>query len=208
MSVILFKRFLARPLQVAYILPSSKALITRVLRRVDLQAPRVLVEFGAGEGCVTREIARRMCPQSRLITFELDPHLGGHLRQQFAGDPRVTVLNKDAAHFARELEKLGIGRCDYVISGIPFSYLEPRKKREIIQNVHDGLASDGRFVVYQVTPELRAHTPMFAGCEMEYFLGNIPPMFILSFHKSLHTVPAKKRKAKAAKAGRKLNGVH
>lgn len=192
MSAILFKRFLARPLQVAYVLPSSKALIQRVLKRVDFRAPRVIVEFGGGEGCYTREIARKMCPDSKLVVFELDAHLAGHLRSQFHHDRRITILNKDAALFELELKKLGVETCDYVISGIPFSYLEPRKKREILRNVHAGLASEGQFIVYQVTPELRAHTPMFAACQMEYFLGNFPPMFILSFHKSRHTLPEKR----------------
>lgn len=54
MSAILFRRFLARPMQVAYVLPSSKKLITRVLKHMDFEKGRVFVEFGGGEGCYTR----------------------------------------------------------------------------------------------------------------------------------------------------------
>ena len=49
MSAILFRRFLARPLQVAYVLPSSKGLVRRVLDKMDFAKARVFVEFGAGE---------------------------------------------------------------------------------------------------------------------------------------------------------------
>lgn len=199
MSAILFRRFLARPLQVAYVLPSSKALVRRVLDKMDFARARVFVEFGAGEGCYTRELAKRLSPDSRLLVFELDPHLAEHLRHQFRNDGRVIVYDTDAANFLEELHKLGLNHADYVLSGIPFSYLEPRKKKQIIATVHEGLTADGQFVVYQVTPELRAHTRMFAAHEVEYFLANLPPMFILSCHKSAITLPKKARKKKSGR---------
>jgi len=196
MSAILFRRFLARPLQVAYVLPSSKGLVRRVLDKIDFEKARVFVEFGAGEGCYTRELAKRLAPDAKLLTFELDSHLADHLREQFRDDERVLIYNQDAASFREELQKLGISEADYVISGIPFSYLEPKKKKEILRAVHEGLTPDGQFIVYQVTPELKAHTKMFAAHEVEYFLASIPPMFIVACHKSETTVQPKKRAKK------------
>jgi phosphatidylethanolamine/phosphatidyl-N-methylethanolamine N-methyltransferase len=199
MSAILFRRFLARPLQVAYVLPSSKALIRRVLGRIDFNK-KVFVEFGGGEGCYTRELAKRLAPDGRLLVFELDVHLADHLRHQFREDDRVIVYNQDAATFREELHKLGIQEADYVVSGIPFSYLEPKKKKEILHAVHEGLVPDGQFIVYQVTPELKSHTRMFAAHEVEYFLANIPPMFIVACHKSPITLRPKPMKRKDKKA--------
>src|SRR4051812_31810252 len=128
MSVIFLKRFLKRPFQVASIIPSSKALIRKVADKMDFSGPRVIAEFGPGEGCHTREIANRMHADSRLLLFELDPELAQHLRDQFGKDPRVTVLHQDAAELPAELARRGIEHCDYVVSGIPFSILEPGKK--------------------------------------------------------------------------------
>jgi phospholipid N-methyltransferase len=195
MSAILFRRFLARPLQVAYVVPSSRAMIKRVLGRMDFTLPRTIVEFGGGEGCYTREILKHLGPEGRLLVFELDPHLAEHLREQFRDDRRVHIYQSDAAHFRDELQKLGIDHADYVISGIPFSYIEPQKKKEILHAVHDGLKPDGVFCVYQVSMELKRHARMFAACEVEYFLANIPPMFIIAFHKSEMTLRKKARKA-------------
>jgi phospholipid N-methyltransferase len=193
MSAILFRRFLARPLQVAYVLPSSKALVRRVLDKMDFAKARVFVEFGAGEGCYTRELAKRLAPDAKLLAFELDGQLAAHLRRQFRDDPRVMVYEQDAATFREELQQLGIREADYVLSGIPFSYLEPKKKKQILAAVHDGLTADGQFIVYQVTPELKGHTRMFAAHEVEYFLANIPPMFIVACHKSAITLRPKRR---------------
>ena len=59
--------------------------------------PRVIAEYGPGEGVHSREIARRMPPGSQLLLFELDPAFSRDLERQFADDPRVHVINGDAA---------------------------------------------------------------------------------------------------------------
>ena len=59
MSALFFKRFLQRPLQVASIIPSSKALVQRVSSKIDFSRPLVIAEYGPGEGVHSREIARR-----------------------------------------------------------------------------------------------------------------------------------------------------
>jgi phospholipid N-methyltransferase len=195
-ATLLFRRFLADPMKIAYVVPSSKGMVKRVLGRMDFEKSRVFVEFGGGEGCYTRQIARRMLPDAKLLVFELDPHLAEHLRTQFRDDPRVLIYESDAAHFRDELHKLSLSHADYVISGIPFSYIEPKAKKVILHSVHDGLTQDGLFIVYQVSMELKGHARMFPGCEIEYFLANIPPMFILAFHKSEITLRKKPRRAK------------
>src|SRR5687767_3975589 len=124
MSAIFLKRFLQRPFQIASIIPSSRALIRRVAGKIDFSQPRVIVEYGPGEGCHTREIVRQMHPGSKLILFELDPELARHLEAQFRHDSRVTILNQDAALLSQELLKRGHTHCDYIVSGIPFSILE------------------------------------------------------------------------------------
>lgn len=203
MSSIIFRRFLADPLKIAYVVPSSKALVRRVLDKMDFGRAKVVVEFGGGEGCYTRELAKRLAPEARLLVFELDAHLAEHLRQQFRDDDRVLVYEQDAATFRDELHQLGIREADYVVSGIPFSYLEPKKKKEILHAVHEGLKDDGQFIVYQVTPELKGHTRMFAAHEVEYFLANIPPMFIVACHKSEITLQPKRKKKTPKHAKRK-----
>jgi len=186
MSVLFFKRFLQRPLQVASIVPSSKALVERVASKMDFTEPREIAEYGPGEGVHSREIARRMSPDSQLILFELDPDLSRDLTRQFASDPRVHVINGDAAQLPNELARLGIDACDYIVSGIPFSILEIEKKRALLQKTYDALAPGGSFIIYQVTNELRQHATVFQHAESEYFLQNIPPMFITVFEKG-HT---------------------
>jgi phospholipid N-methyltransferase len=182
-SALFFKRFLQRPFQVASIIPSSKGLVERVASKMDFSGPRVIAEFGPGEGVHSREIARRMSPDSHLLLFELDAAFSRDLKRQFSGDQRVHVIHGDAARLPQELEHRGIAYCDYVLSGIPFSILKIDKKRALLQKTHDALAPGGSFIIYQVTNELKQHATLFEHAESEYFLQNIPPMFITVFQK-------------------------
>jgi phospholipid N-methyltransferase len=184
MSVLFFKRFLQRPLQIASIVPSSRALVDRVAGKMDFKRPRVIAEYGAGEGVHSREIARRMSDDSHLLLFELDAAFARDLERQFADDRRVHVVHGDAARLPQELQRRGFGPCDYILSGIPFSILKIDKKRALLRKTYDALAPGGSFIIYQVTNELKQHATLFECVESEYFLQNIPPMFITVFQKS------------------------
>jgi len=183
MSVLFFKRFLKRPFQVASIIPSSRALVERVASKMDFTIPRVIAEYGPGVGVHSHELARRMSADSQLLLFELDGALAGDLEKQFANDHRVHVIHADAAQLMREMHSRGIDQCDYVLSGIPFSILDIDKKRALLQQTYDALMPGGRFIIYQVTNELKQHATVFEHAESEYFLQNIPPMFISVFEK-------------------------
>lgn len=164
-------------------MPSSKALVKKVARKMDFSGSRVIAEYGPGEGVHTREIARRMSADSQLLLFELDAAFSRDLQRQFADDPRVHVINGDAARLPEELNRRGIPKCDYILSGIPFSILEIKKKRALLEKTYEALADGGTFIIYQVTNELRQHATLFDRAESQYVLQNIPPMFITVFHK-------------------------
>jgi phospholipid N-methyltransferase len=151
---------------------------------MDFSQPRVIAEYGPGEGVHSREIARRMGPDSHLLLFELDQAFARDLERQFARDRRVHVIHGDAARLPHELGRRGIAACNYILSGIPFSILKIDKKRALLQKTHDALAAGGSFIIYQVTNELKQHAKLFEYAESEYFLQNIPPMFITVFHKA------------------------
>src|SRR5207245_4478310 len=133
-STLFFKQFLKRPFQIASIIPSSKALVERVASKMDFSQPRVIAEYGPGEGVHSREIARRMCPDSHLLLFELDRAFARDLERQFAGDRRVRVIHGDAASLPHELKRHRIHRCHYILSGISFIILKVEQKRALLKN--------------------------------------------------------------------------
>lgn len=185
MSVLFFKRFLARPLQIAFLVPSSRTLTRKVAEKCDFSEPRVVVELGPGDGPHTREIVRRMHPESRLLLIEIDPVLAECVRKQFAHDPRVEVIETDAAFLKDELNKRGLEHCDYVISGLPFSLFSIATKSKILHAVYESLAPHphSAFITYQCTLELKRHAKMFSRVKSEFCLRNLPPIFVTVYHK-------------------------
>ena len=181
-------------------------MVERVASKMDFSQPRVIAEYGPGEGVHSREIARRMTPDSHLLLFELDAQLARALERQFAGDRRVHVIHGDAASLPHELKRHGIDSCDYILSGIPFSILKIEKKRALLQKTYDALAQGGSFIIYQVTNELKQHATIFEQAESEYFLQNIPPMFITVFHKT-PSPHSRERRTARSKGSSRLAGV-
>src|SRR5207247_4248288 len=94
----------------------ARATLERVAGKMDFNLSRVIAEYGPGEGVHSREIARRMSPDSHLLLFELDPAFARDLKRQFADDPRVHVIHADAATLPDELKWRGFAQCDYILS--------------------------------------------------------------------------------------------
>jgi phospholipid N-methyltransferase len=141
-----------------------------------------------------------------LLLFELDAALARALERQFAADRRVHVIHGDAASLPFELKRLGFTSCDYILSGIPFSILKIDKKRALLRKTYDALKEEGKFIIYQVTNELRQHATVFQSADSEYFLQNIPPMFITVFHKTF-SAQVTGRMSTRRKSRSRLEGV-
>lgn len=198
---IFLKRFLKEPTRVASIIPSSRVLINKVAGKMDFSKPRVIAEFGPGEGCHTREILRRLHPDSKLLLFELDPDLAGFLQDEFADDPRVEVFCMDCRKIVDVMAGLNIKEFDYIFSGIPFSLMDHKTKQELMHNVYKVLKPGHCFIIYQVTNELKRFGSHFDDLTSEWCPINIPPMFVTVYRKSPDAAPVGDSEVEGQAAG-------
>ena len=187
MSVLFFKRLLANPIRVGYLVPSSGFLTRQTAKRIDFSKPRVVIELGPGEGCHTRQIVRRMNPESRLVLIELDDHFAAHLQKQFAHDSRVTVLYSDALHLVATLRDLGISQPDYIVSGIPFTIMDRELREKLLANIALVMGPETIFITYQVSLSISEHE-LFDLHRSEHCMLNVPPITVMELRKS--AVPA------------------
>lgn len=183
MSLLFFKRVLANPIRVGYIVPSSGFLTRKTAKRIDFSKPRVVIELGPGEGCHTRQIVRRMSPESQLILIELDAHFAAHLEKQFAHDRRVTVVHADALHLADTLESMGISNPDYIVSGIPFTIMESALREKLLANISLSMGPDTVFITYQFSLQISEHA-LFDLSRRDLCLLNVPPLTVMELRKS------------------------
>src|SRR5262245_8420533 len=65
--------FLKHPNMVGWVLPSSPFLVDEVLKRVDWERAKVIVEYGPGVGAFTTKVLQRMRPDATLIALEVNP---------------------------------------------------------------------------------------------------------------------------------------
>ena len=183
MSLLFFKRVLANPIRVGYVVPSSPILTRKTARCIDFSEPRVVVELGPGEGCHTRQIVRRMNLNSRLILIELDAHFADHLREQFVSDERVTVVHGDALHLPETLVEHNCVAPDYIVSGIPFTIMGIELREQLLASIARAMGPKSVFITYQFSMQLAEHA-YFDLKQREHCLFNVPPLNVIQLGKS------------------------
>lgn len=186
MSLLFFKRVLANPVRVGYLVPSSRFLTRQTARLINFSKARTVIELGPGEGCHTRRILRRMKAGSRLILIELDDHFARHLETQFAHDARVLVIHANALHLAETLEKLGVSEPDYIVSGIPFTIMDRELREQLLANIALAMGPKSRFITYQATIQISTHG-LFDLVRREHCLFNVPPLHVMELRKAVIT---------------------
>jgi phospholipid N-methyltransferase len=174
---LLFARnFLKHPNMVGWVLPSSPFLVDEVLKRVDWDKAKVIVEYGPGVGAFTTKVLDRMRPDATLIALEVNPDfyqfLNGSLR-----DTRLKLINESAAEIDAVLQGLGFSHADIVISGIPFKTLAPGLRDVIVRKTYSVLRpKGGSFLVYQFSNTVLPYLErVFGDVSRDFELLNIIP---------------------------------
>jgi len=144
------RNFILHPKMVGSMLPSSPFLVRQVLKQIDWEKARVIVEYGPGVGTFTREVLARMHPQATLIALELNSEFFGFLKSSLH-DPRLRLIHESATEVDAVLQKLGHPQADYVISGIPFKTLPHALRDTIVRKTYSVLRPSGSFLVYQMS---------------------------------------------------------
>ncbi len=133
-----FRRWLANPLQMGSVVPSSAALCQRIVRHTRRAPDEAVLELGAGTGVISRALLESGIPPERLIVVEIVPDMAEHLRAVLPG---VQVIEGDARHLAKLVPQHWHGKIGSVVCGIPLVLLpvaEQRRFIDAIQSVAPG----------------------------------------------------------------------
>ncbi len=158
---------------------SSKFLINKVVKSIDFTKDLVLVEFGAGDGCLTEVLLDKMTPGSRLYSYELLPEFYEYCSKKFAGDERLKLLNHNALEFKDDLIEDGHDSCNAIVSSLPLSFMKAKDKDALLHKASEMIQSDGTFLQFQYSllewPRIKKY---FNKVRMDFALLNLPPAFI------------------------------
>ena len=159
------------------ITPSSNVLIKRLLKPIDFDSARCIVELGPGNGCVTETLLQRMHPDCKLICLELDTGFATQLK--LIEDPRIHVYNACASSIRTILDELGFKEVDYFVSSLPLSLIDDEIVQDILKNVGSNLREGGRFLQYQYSlANYQDMKPLFRDVKLRFTLRNMPPAFV------------------------------
>ena len=164
---------------VAAVTPSSRFLVDRTVKAMDLAHAKVIVEYGAARGVMTRRILEKMRPDARLIAIEFNTELFEELKDII--DPRFTPVHGDVREIEKILAKHGLRGADVIVSGVPFAFFSGRGRHELLTKTSSLLNDGGRFVAYQVTTHLIPLLPdYFSKVDTQFEVRNMPPHFVFT----------------------------
>ncbi len=176
--------------EIGAIVPDSVACVNRLLKSVPIESAKLIVEFGAASGTVTREILRRKNLSSSLICFEKNALFYDNLRKALSGRD-VFIVSDDVYDAARVLSsRFGIPKrsVDCIISTLPCSSM--RFVELLNEAVIPLLNEEGVFIQYMHTVSVLKGFRLrpilgryFSRIDSNVVLRNFPPVLIYACRK-------------------------
>jgi phospholipid N-methyltransferase len=169
-----------RDKQVASFTPTSLFTIRKLCGRIDFSKPITIVEYGPGTGVFTHYLLNNLTPDSTLIVIERNSDFVSILESCFH-DPRLHIYHDSAENVRPILQQAGLAQADYIISGIPFSFLPTSLRQTIVEESYSCLRPGGKFLAYQtffqIDKFLKKHlNDYFTSVDTEFCFRNAPPM--------------------------------
>jgi len=160
------------------VVPSSRFLVNKMTRSINGE-DHVIVEFGTGNGKITKNILQKKSLRSRLISFELNPTMYEKAQSKLPVDGRFWLVNGSAFSFDQYLEQRQIQKVDQFISSLPMSLLDENDIEDLLAKVKAHLHPQGVFIQYQYSLDkyelLKSH---FKEVKLSFTPLNFPPAFV------------------------------
>ena len=153
---------------------SSKYLIKKMLEPINFKTAKNIVEFGAGEGCITNELLNKAQLGTHISSFELNETLYNHL--QSIKNRKITFINDNVLELGNYVNPHSV---DVIVSGLPLANIPKSVKTKILSAAIEALQPDGIFIQYQYSlfdyALLKKH---FREVKLDFTPLNFPPAFI------------------------------
>jgi phosphatidylethanolamine/phosphatidyl-N-methylethanolamine N-methyltransferase len=139
-----FRRWLANPLQMGSIVPSSAALCRRIVAQTHYAEDEAVLELGAGTGVISKALLEGGLQPERLFVVEIVRDMANHLREQLPG---ANVIEGDARRLPALIPSEWHGKIGTVVVGIPLVLLPVEEQRRFIDAI-EAVAPKRGFILY------------------------------------------------------------
>ena len=161
------------------IAPSSRYLANNIIKHIKFDENQIILEFGCGNGAITKQILKQMPSSSRLISLEINDPFLKHCRQKFKVYNNFEIYNHSAIEFDLLLKQLEIEKVDYLVSSLPLALLPKTDLDVLFEKIPNYLINDGSFVQYQYSlNKYKFLKSVFNSVKLDFTPINLPPAFI------------------------------
>lgn len=160
------------------IFPSSRFLSRRIVKNIDFSKVKVIVEFGSGNGIITKEILKRIQPHTKLIAFEVNEKFIESIEK--IKHSQLIIEKVSAEDITPILQKYGYDKADCIISSLPLTNIPTEISDKILANAYDAMEKDSLFVQYQysLTYYKKLKEVFHDNVKLSFEAFNIPPAFV------------------------------
>jgi len=163
--------------------PSSRFLAQKMLKDIDFETARVIIELGPGTGVFTDKIVEFMHPNALLLVFELNDHFMDQLRNRYT-DPRIRLIHDSAEKIQEYLEKEGLNHADVVVSSLPLANFPKELRDSILSAADHALVDNGHYVQFQYSLQSKKQIQkVFRKTKIRFTPLNFPPAFVYACRK-------------------------
>lgn len=157
---------------------SSQFLMRKMVAPIDYNKAMCIVEFGAGNGVITKGILERMRPDAKLISFEVNQHFIDYMKKNIQDD-RLILVNDSAERLPHYLKKHGFDHADHIISALPLVIFPETLVVGIFHAIIQCLRPQGLFIQLSYKPTTyKLYEKYIRKGKTIFTLLNIPPAFV------------------------------
>lgn len=179
-----FLRVALSDFKVGALAESSPYLIHEALRSQGDKRLKKIIEYGSGNGVMTKALLKRLPADGQLIAIESNRDFVELLRG--IGDPRLRIIHGAIQNILPVLRKEGLQDANLIVSSIPFSWLNQKARKQVILDSSEFLTKDGSLVFFHQYIPIAALSlrRFFKKVSISFVLRNIFPCFVVVAHKS------------------------
>jgi phosphatidylethanolamine/phosphatidyl-N-methylethanolamine N-methyltransferase len=172
------KEFFKEKKQVGAIAPSSRFLMKKMLKPIDFSTAKVIVELGPGNGVFTKGLLKKMLPDAKLFSFELNENFYEHIKKEITDD-RLVLLNQSAENIPEVLASYGFTKAHFIVSSLPLAVIPQDSKINIIRAAVEHLDENGFYIQFQYSLNAKKLLEEnFKEVKIDFTPANIPPAFV------------------------------
>lgn len=173
---------------VGSVVATTQRCVENICSEINWDQAREIAELGPGNGVFTAHILKNIDAKSKIVCVEKNEHLAQKLCENMVDD-RLQCVNQDAIEFMQKRAVSSQRKLDYIVCGIPLSFINKTDRIQFINSCFKCLSQKGCFILYQSIFTISNYRfllkaqPNYNAAKLKVFWKNLPPLWVATLSK-------------------------